>query len=92
MLSSHDSLTFAPFERRQSPRPGLVCLLAAWLAGCATSQVPPGPGTQAVMDPSASAVAAAPRIDLTGEMLYTLLVAEIAGQRGHPEIAVENYL
>ncbi len=92
MLSSRDSLTFAPFKRRQSPRSGLVCLLAAWLAGCATSQVQTQPGTQAVIQPSASAVAPTPRIDLTEEMLYKLLVAEIAGQRGHPEMAVENYL
>ncbi|MFH0344559.1 MAG: tetratricopeptide repeat protein, partial [Chromatiales bacterium] len=69
-----------------------MCLLAAWLAGCATSQVQTLPGTQAVIQPSTNAVAPTPRIDLTEEMLYKLLVAEIAGQRGHPEIAVENYL
>jgi tetratricopeptide (TPR) repeat protein len=33
-----------------------------------------------------------PNLELTEETLYKLLLAEIAGQRGHLDIAVENYL
>ena len=33
-----------------------------------------------------------PKIDLTEELLYKILVAEVAGQRGALDISVENYL
>ena len=35
---------------------------------------------------------ARPKIELSEDILYKILVAEIAGQRGHLDIAVENYL
>lgn len=33
-----------------------------------------------------------PHLELTEDILYKLLVAEIAGQRGHLDIAIKNYL
>ena len=35
---------------------------------------------------------ARPKVELTREILYKLLVAEVAGQRGHLDISVRNYL
>ena len=35
---------------------------------------------------------ARPKIELSEDILYKILVAEIAGQRGHLDVAVENYL
>ncbi|MBF8269260.1 MAG: Tetratricopeptide TPR 2 repeat protein [Gammaproteobacteria bacterium] len=33
-----------------------------------------------------------PKIDLSEDILYKVMVAEVAGQRGHLDISVENYL
>lgn len=33
-----------------------------------------------------------PKIELTGDLLYKLLIAEVAVQRGHLDLSVENYI
>ncbi len=52
----------------------------------AKQKAPPKPAPQAVTPP------AAPSQDLSGELLYYLLSAEIAGQRGRLDVAVPFYL
>ncbi len=67
-----------------------------FLGGCAGT---PQTLSEPAAPPSAPAAPAAPapgtptsRVELTQEILYKLLVAEIAGQRGQIDLALENYL
>ena len=78
----------------------LSCLLALLTVSCTSTR--PDLGTSARSDATdAKAPAPAritrvepvrPRIELTEELLYQLLLAEIAGHRGLLDVSVENYL
>ncbi|MEZ5524594.1 MAG: tetratricopeptide repeat protein [Pseudomonadales bacterium] len=64
--------------------------LAVLLSGCATTQAPSktdAPGAESV-----AGAAPLPAADLEPETLYTLLVAELAGQRKRYDILLSNYL
>lgn len=68
---------------------GLVLVALAYLGGCAgTPQRSGGPVDRA--EPRENV--ATTRSDLTPEVLYPLLVAEFAGQRGQLDLAVRTYL
>lgn len=80
-----------------------LCLSTALLAGgCTAMPGQPAPGdddsTHPQVHKDSETVQAAtirtprPDIELTEDILYRLLVAEIAGQRGQLDIAVSNYL
>ena len=57
------------------------------------SGIPVTPATEGgVVETPSYTPPARPEIELTEDMLYKLLVAEIAGQRGHLDISVKNYL
>lgn len=78
----------------------LLCSLVA--GGCTT--LPDQPGTESALAPPGTETSIPeraetgdrkpprPNIELTQDILYKLLVAEVAGQRGHLDIAVRNYL
>jgi tetratricopeptide (TPR) repeat protein len=83
------SLTFA----RAVPAAALL-----FVAACATVPVPE-PGTEpatAAAAPAAETPARTgpprPKIELTEDLLYRILVAEVAGQRGLLDVAVKSYL
>ena len=71
-----------------------LCLLAAACAvppvqqdAAAPAPAPAGP------EPAAPGAALTrPHLELTGPMLYQFLAAEVAGQRGYLELAVDNYM
>jgi len=71
----------------------LVIFSVIWLAGCA---VAPGPDheTSATGKAAAAALAqeALPEGEFSPQVLYQLLIAEVAGQRGEIGVAVANYL
>ena len=79
-----------------------VFLLALFIGACAT--VPqditidhdPGTDSQSAAIPPAPAPERIkperPKIELTEDILFKVLVAEIAGQRGKIDLAVDNYL
>lgn len=78
---------------------GLLPLLLA--AACATA--PTAPTVPGVAEPETTAASGAaidaettgparPQIELSGDLLYRIMVAEIAGQRGELETSVRNYL
>lgn len=73
---------------------GAVVGLLSGCAGGTLKGTPASPETAA--QPAAGAKADEPAVrpqqELTQEILYKLLVAEIAGQRGQPDLAVNNYL
>ena len=64
--------------------------VAGLLAGCAATG--PAPRDAVLTDPGDDVALPPPRHALTGSVLYKLLVAEIAGQRGDLPLAVESYL
>lgn len=64
---------------------GAACL---GLAGCAS--VAPHPVAEAIV-PVKPVRAALPKVALTPDVLYELLLGEIAGQRGHLNVAVSEY-
>ena len=77
------------------------CLSLALLAGCSTSRVQHDqepvqtPETQVKHQASESAqdaVQELPPAALEGEMMFRLLVAEMAGRKGNLEVALVNYL
>lgn len=62
----------------------LLLLIAVLMAGCATSQQ-----TASVAKPvSKPAKPALPNVELTGKILYDILLGEIAGYRGHLAVSV----
>lgn len=72
----------------------LVCLapvLAVWLAGCSISGVNNSKGTLAVEDVN-SITALKPSTEKEPRVVYLLLAAELAGQRGQYEEALKNYM
>lgn len=83
-----------------------ILMASLWLSACNILQPIPEQNTQAPQNPSeptkAESVAsetaitkntiARPDVELTQDILYQLLLAEIAGQRGKLDISVENYL
>lgn len=84
-------------------RPTAVCLLAAaLLGGCALSAESPEkspPAAQAAAEKPAPRPAAAPvrkeplpKQELTAQILYQTMLAEIAAQRGQLDLAVKAYL
>lgn len=77
-------------------RAGLVAVLAMLLISCAASgdrSHAPAADTATVAAPeSVDEAAALPRQDLTDDMMYDILLAEIAGQRGELEASVAHYL
>ena len=78
----------------------LACTITLVLASCAQTNL----SAVTPVEPEAVAADTAPqaritrvepvrpRIDLTEELLYQLLIAEIAGHRGLLDISIENYL
>jgi tetratricopeptide (TPR) repeat protein len=94
-------------RRRQRRRAAaLASLLTLLLSGCAAQRAgAPAPGTApAAAEPATPAAPGKPSIPTFGEdlrvsrdgmsadALYTLLVAELAGQRGEIDIALDNYM
>ena len=70
---------------------GLLC--SAWLSGCATPPEQPPDRAQNLhetADHTAPASIVGEAAELSGELLYELLLANIAGQRGHLEVAMES--
>lgn len=67
--------------------------LAALLTGCATvTQPQPDVAARAAgADSSATPVVDLPAVKLTSEMVYELLLADIATQRGHFDVAAKSY-
>ncbi|MGH8573179.1 MAG: hypothetical protein ACREX8_11490, partial [Gammaproteobacteria bacterium] len=85
--------------RTMSLFPACVLLATLVLGGCAGTKgtldaAPPAPADQASPAPAAPApqVEQPPRAELSEDILYKLLVAEFAGQRGQVELALEYYL
>ena len=64
--------------------------IAGLLAGCAATGPPPGDA--AVTDSGDDGAPPSPRHELTGDVLYKLLVGEFAGHRGDLPLAIESYL
>ncbi len=90
-----------PFPLRSAARRvrALAIATACVMAGCAT----PPPAADAPTAPPAKPAAAAdvpapvarpdlPNIDLTRELLYEFLIAEVAGQRGNVTLAAQAYV
>ncbi len=71
--------------------------IAAALAGCAQQPVEPATQQQAASQAAAPAQSKAdaaptlPREELTESILYELLLAEVAGQRGNADVAAQAY-
>ena len=91
----HESIGVAggprmPITQRRSRLAFGFAILAAALAGCAA----PGPHTReaAVVAPGDDASPAPARDGLTKDVLFRLLVGEIAGQRNDWSNSLENYL
>jgi tetratricopeptide (TPR) repeat protein len=79
----------------QLRRPGLVAVLSLLLISCAAS----GNRSNGVADAGTAAApeagqetAAVPMQELTDDLVYDILLAEIAGQRGELEASVAHYL
>lgn len=93
-------LCLTPASHRPFPAFTLTWLLPLFLslAACQTTtskRVADQPDEGETSTPAAESVRvepARPRIELTEDILYKILLAEIAGQRGHLDISVENYL
>lgn len=64
----------------------LICIIAAssFVAACVTT----APPTKAVVIPAAGKKPALPKVELTRDILYDILLGEIAGQRGQLGVAV----
>lgn len=71
-----------------------VILAALLLSGCAGTQPTPDPpqATDRAETRAADPAPHGPGIAMTEDILYRLLVAELAGQRGRIELALDNYL
>ncbi|MDD3449262.1 MAG: tetratricopeptide repeat protein [Gammaproteobacteria bacterium] len=76
------------------PLPILAFILAGTLGGCATQgAATPGPAAETAAAPAAAGEETSPPSgDFSPEVLYSLLVAEIAGQRGDLATALALYL
>ena len=79
--------------------PALVLLATLVFGGCAGTKstldaAPPAQADRASPATAAHApqVEQPPRVELTEDILYKLLVAEFAGQRGQVELALDSYL
>jgi tetratricopeptide (TPR) repeat protein len=77
-------------------RAGFVLLLAAVLISCAVSgdrrAAPAGEVEAQTGNGPATDAAAAPRQELTDDLMYDILLGEIAGQRGVMDVSVPHYL
>ncbi len=69
----------------------LVGVLALAIGACAGLRPEPS-DTEAAADKHPEAASAVPRQDLDRDLLYKLLVAEMAGHRGELDLSVQNYL
>lgn len=94
--------TSVHLPRRQGRRAAAMAALlpTLMLYGCAAPR-PVGPGAAGGPAPSGAAKAPVPtygedlsvsRDGMSADALYTLLVAELAGQRGEIDIALDNYM
>ena len=76
--------------------PFLWLAVSTMLAGCATVAEAPAPTPAPLVDAEPEAQVAqeapTPESGLTAELLYHVMAAEVAGQRGRLDLAVENYL
>jgi len=86
---------------RHLARPALPLLLAAAgaIAGCAGSaprtadaEDPPTKSATAADTPDLAARPELPNVELTRELLYEFLIAEVAGQRGNVTLAAQAYV
>src|SRR5512139_4022238 len=68
-----------------------LLLLSLLLAACAHNS-PPQPGAANNTSSADADDAALPRMELTDQMLYQFLLADIAAQRGQPDLAAQLYL
>ncbi len=69
----------------------LVGVLALAIGACASLRPEPS-ATQAAVDKDAEVASAVPEQELDRDLLYKLLVAEMAGHRGELDLSVQNYL
>ena len=84
-----------PDACRSRARGGAAVWLAAWfvIGGIGCSSLPPGPEPDPVAAKGSSATEPTESADgISEELLYQLLTAEFAAQRGQLELAVANYL
>ena len=77
-------------------RAGIVLLLAAALVSCAVSgdrrAAPAGEAEASAGNSPATDTVDVPRQELTDDMMYDILLGEIAGQRGVMDVSVPHYL
>ncbi len=76
-------------------RAGLVLLMTVALVSCAASgdrRAAPAVSGQAQAESPAPDTAEHPRQELTDDMMYDILLGEIAGQRGVMDVSVPHYL
>ncbi len=73
-------------------RPALAGLASAVILGCATQPRAFVALAQAGNDGAAATAERAPEVDLTGALLYQIMAAELALQRGDPGSAFATYL
>jgi tetratricopeptide (TPR) repeat protein len=85
----------------QTARSGLAAgmaglVIAVVLTGCASSALQPEVVETTVEDTPEPQLLriepVRPKIELTGDLLYKILEAEFAGQRGHIDVSLRNYL
>ncbi len=78
-----------------------VCAAALASAGCATINEPPRSATSAQVAPSpakpkpaagSTARPSLPTLELTDELMYKLMMAEVALQRGQPHVGIPAYI
>ena len=86
-------MTWSITALRPHKLPLCVALLATALAtGCALPRPQPATQAQATPPPAAPLSPPAPSLPLSAEVMYDLLVAEVAGQRGDYAVAFDHYL
>ena len=80
----------APWRPHLSMRRFAMTVMAGLLAGCAATG--PQPRDAVVTDSGEGDATPSPVREFTGDVLYKLLVAELAGQRGDLPSAIDGYL
>ena len=81
---------FRPFRLRHAVVAVALALLVGAVPRVAVAQADPAPGTAATED-AAKGPAAKPSSALTADLMYRLLIGDIALQRGEPAVAARAY-